>query len=377
MVRKGIHPEETEAAADRKALVRDLVVAVVVVGGFFGGLLAYTQTYPPIVVVESESMQHADTESYVGVIDTGDLVFVQAARQRRDVVTWIEGKVTGHATYGDFGDVIVFRKPGFASDSTPVIHRAIMHVRPNATDPLAYDIPDLLPPFPRTLWEGVAAGGVPVQSPFGLHSVTIHRMGWRGDLGITFELSSFAQSSAGAGVEGYLTMGDNNAYDRCSVDPDPCQPLRPYDLFGVVPQGNVLGRARGEIPWFGLLKLTYEPTGTKIAGSVIGVVAAFVLLRKEGDVILVTAILVFAIVGYIAFSYLEPGRPIGTGCCSGWGDTYAPANSWTSLAIALPLVFGSPFLVEAAVWAWGRYIAPRIRRRRAAGVDAPTDPPER
>ena len=373
MAREITHPEERDAAADRKGLVRDLVVAVVIVGGFFGGLLAYTQTYPPIVVVESESMQHADTVSYVGVIDTGDLVLVQAARERRDVVTWIEGKVTGHQTYGDFGDVIVFRKPGFSSDSTPVIHRAIMYVVPSPTDPDAYDIPDL-ERYPDVWWEGVAAGDVPVQSPFGLHSVTIHRMGWQGNLGITFDLESFARSSTG-GVAGYITMGDNNAYGACSVNPDPCQPLRPYDLFGVVPQGNVLGRARGEIPWFGLLKLTYEPTPTKIAGSVIGVVAAFVLLRKEGDVVLVTAVLVFAIVGYIAFSYIEPGRPFSTGCCSGWGDADAPANSWTSLAIALPLVFGSPFLVEAVVWAWGRYVAPRIRRGRQADVEAAADPP--
>ena len=41
-----------------------------------------------------------------------------------------------------------------------------------------------------------------------------------------------------------------------------------------------------------------------------------------------------------------------------------------------PLVFGSPFLVEAVVWAWGRYVAPRIRRGRQADVEAAADPPE-
>lgn len=359
MAREITHPEERDAAADRKGLVRDLVVAIVIVGGFFGGLIAYTQTYPPIVVVESESMQHADTVSYVGVIDTGDLVLVQAARERRDVVTWIEGKVTGHQTYGDFGDVIIFRKPGFAFDSTPVIHRAIMYIRANGTD--AYDVPDLAA-WPDSEWDGVARGGNLTDSPFGLQSITIRGMGWQHNLNITFDLveSPFAQD-----VTGYVTMGDNNAYTS---------PQR-FDWW-VVPHINILGRARGEIPWFGLLKLTYEPTPTKIAGSVIGVVAALVLFRKEGDVILVTAVLVFAIVGYIAFSYLEPGRPFSTGCCSGWGDSDAPANSWTSLAIALPLVFGSPFLVEAVVWAWGRYVAPRIRRGRQADVEAAADPPE-
>src|SRR3989304_2635492 len=70
------------------------------------------------------------------------------------------------------------------------------------------------------------------------------------------------------------------------------------------------GRARGEIPWFGLLKLT-----------------------------------------------LDPARS-GTKCCDGWGDPLAPRNSWDSLTIALPLVFGAPFIVGGGPWAWGKFITP-------------------
>ena len=41
------------------------------------GLFAYSGLWPPLVVVESESMQHSNTTSYIGVIDTGDLVIVK------------------------------------------------------------------------------------------------------------------------------------------------------------------------------------------------------------------------------------------------------------------------------------------------------------
>ena len=326
----GDSEEAEKKGRGRLGILKDIAFAFLIVGIVFGGLFAYTQVYPPLVVVESASMQHSDDVSSVGVIDTGDLVLVQSAPTRPTVVTWIEGRVTGHATYGDYGDVIVFRKPNSPSDPTPVIHRALMYIVPNGSD--AYDIPDLAG-WPLSLrWEGVARGGAPTQSPYGLQSVTIHGMGWQGNLNITFDLLDFkAQDPVNRNVTGYITMGDNNAYDVCAPS-RPCGTgvLKPYDFQWVVPQGNILGRARGEIPWFGLLKLT-----------------------------------------------LDPARS-GTKCCDGWGDPLAPRNSWDSLTIALPLVFGAPFIVEGGLWAWGKFITPRLRKRRGAKTDqvAAADPVE-
>src|SRR3972149_4643211 len=112
---------------------RDLLIAFLVVALVMAALFAYTRVWPPMVVVESASMQHSNTESSIGVIDTGDLVLVQGVAAAGDVVTYIEGRATGHSTYGDYGDVIVFIKPGAASASTPLIHRAMAYVVRNET----------------------------------------------------------------------------------------------------------------------------------------------------------------------------------------------------------------------------------------------------
>src|SRR3989337_1354127 len=82
------HPRESSDREDKKRkslrdslilLGRDIAVALLVVLIVFGIIFLYTQNWPPEVVVESRSMQHNDTESSIGVIDTGDIVLVQVA----------------------------------------------------------------------------------------------------------------------------------------------------------------------------------------------------------------------------------------------------------------------------------------------------------
>src|SRR5437879_9207923 len=92
-----------------KGLGRDLLVAAIIVVVFLAAIYAYARVWPPLVVVESASMQHSSQESFLGVIDTGDMVFQQAAPTRADVVTYLEGRASGYSTYGDYGDVIIFR----------------------------------------------------------------------------------------------------------------------------------------------------------------------------------------------------------------------------------------------------------------------------
>src|SRR5438094_4051211 len=122
-----------------KGLGRDLLVAAIIVVVFLAAIYAYARVWPPLVVVESASMQHASQESFLGVIDTGDMVFQQAAATRADVVTYLEGRASGYSTYGDYGDVIIFRRP---SSATPVIHRAIMYITIFANG--TANVPDLL-----------------------------------------------------------------------------------------------------------------------------------------------------------------------------------------------------------------------------------------
>ncbi len=294
-----------------KAWARDIAVAVIIMALILGGLWAYTQVWPPLVVVDSSSMQHGDLSSSLGVIDTGDLVLVQTAPARGDVVTYLQGRASGYTTYGDYGDVIIFgiyNEPG----ETPIIHRAIMSVIPNGTD--AANAPDLAA-LPPSEWQGTDRAGQPTSSPYGLSSVWIRGMGYNHDLNITFDLAFFArvmsvEPSTRRGP-GYITMGDNNAYHRCVVR-DPCNSI-PYDTTWFPIQSDIIGHARGELPWFGLLKLLLSPA---------------------------------------------PG-----GCCNSWGDPGAPRNSWDSLAISLVALVALPFVVEAGVWAWSRYAWPWLRPR--------------
>ncbi|HYM39019.1 MAG TPA: S26 family signal peptidase [Thermoplasmata archaeon] len=287
-----------------KSWVRDIAIAVLIMAVILGAIYAYTGVWPPLVVVESDSMQHSATTSYVGVIDTGDLVFVQAAPTRADVVTYVQGRATGYATYGDYGDVIIFRLFNRPQD-TPIIHRAILYVIPNGTS--TADVPDLgrLPPQD---WVGTDAAGRSTHVPYHLESVEIFDMGYR-HLNVTFVFSDVAQFFFRG--PGYVTMGDHNAPT--------------YDIGWFPIQGDIIGHARGEIPWFGLIKLLLSPSPN---------------------------------------------------CCQGWGDPRAPANSWTNLALSIAFLIALPFILEALGWVWGKYAWPRLRPllRRRAKPERPEEP---
>ena len=63
----------------------------------------------PFSVVMSESMQHDDTRSQIGCIDTGDVVIVQSP-EKADIVSYVEGTITGYSTFGDYGSVIIYER---------------------------------------------------------------------------------------------------------------------------------------------------------------------------------------------------------------------------------------------------------------------------
>lgn len=292
-------PEEEKPKSLRESAIlfaRDIAVAFLVVAIVLGAMFAYTQVWPPMVVVESDSMQHSDAESFIGVIDTGDLVLVQSVRTPGDVTTYIEGRARNHATYSDFGDVIIFQRPGAGPGSTPIIHRAMAYVQPNATS--GADVPslaDLDPQFWRAERDGVQT---PV--PFGITAFTLLQVGYRA-AAVRFDVSSVSTA-------GFLTKGDHNDNP---------------DTWGPVGVGRILGKARGELPWFGLIKLT-----------------------------------------------LAPGA---TGCCpSGWGDRRAPSNSWDALLISLILIIVGPFAADFG-WSWWKE---RRKERRKAAEAASEKPAE-
>jgi len=214
-------------------LLRDACVAAALVALVLLAMYAYTGQWPPMVVIESNSMMHGqDNLSHVGTIDTGDLVLVQEIDSIADVEDYTEGYASDHRTYGDFGDVIVY-KPDGNELLTPIIHRAMIFltVNPDGASYRAESLRDL-PAFkwslsnPLDTWDHLTG------------TLYLNNVGYTG--------SAVVINIGGLGMplrSGFITKGDHNP----SID----QPYR----SGNIEVDWIVGKARGEIPWFGLLKL--------------------------------------------------------------------------------------------------------------------------
>ena len=90
---------------------------------------------PPLVVVESNSMQH-DAGGEVGTIDAGDLVLVHSPNDNRIIsfaeATDKDSPYYGYESLGMEGDVIIYERNG-ESESTPIIHRALFEIKIGAS----------------------------------------------------------------------------------------------------------------------------------------------------------------------------------------------------------------------------------------------------
>lgn len=209
------------------SLFRDVLIAVIIMCIIIGSLYAYTNNWPPMVVVESKSMMHGD-DSQLGVIDTGDLVLVKKVLSRGDVITYIEGKSKGYKTYGEYGDVIVYRKNG--GTETPVIHRAVVWVDYNSSGGGSFDIPSM----------GLyGQRGSLTISEYGFNKKTLV-------IRLDIILNGMKLSPHG----GILTKGDNNfGADQESLPTETGGLVQPVKIDWIV------GKGVGEMPWFGLIKL--------------------------------------------------------------------------------------------------------------------------
>ncbi|MDW5561640.1 MAG: hypothetical protein SA339_00310 [Methanomassiliicoccus sp.] len=239
------------------------VVFIIIVGGIF----AYSGVWPPMVVIESKSMQHADTSS-IGVIDTGDIVVVKSVGSTDDVVTYLEGMVTGHSTYGEPGDVVIYYKAGM---SKPIIHRAICELVYNSTGG-GFDIPDLAK-VPASMWSvpGEAQEWWNLKDTVELYGIGYANATVTIDLGAMLDYMT-SPGYSGEVHGGLVTMGDNNFY----IGPNGTV-IGKYDQKWIsavkepIKDDWIVGKARGELPWFGLLKLyatgtapSYTPENSKV-----------------------------------------------------------------------------------------------------------------
>jgi signal peptidase len=187
-----------------RLFARDLLtsaLAVLVVGAY---LFAVSGVWPPLVAVESGSMQPN--------MERNDLVFVMEehrfagadAVDSTGVVTAEAGNGSRYVKFGKPGDVIVYTPDG-QNDSTPIIHRAM-------------------------LWAEAGENWVARADPDHLGSDT------------TCESVQYCPATE----SGFITKGDNNGhYDQ----------VRPSQLSRPVRPEWVVGTAEVRIPGLGWLRL--------------------------------------------------------------------------------------------------------------------------
>ncbi len=264
--------EENEDDYDMMTLFRDVLISVAVILALFLALYFYTQKYPPLVVVESGSMAHGE-ESELGVIDQGDLVLIKKVDSPKDLTTWGQGKKDDYKTYSDYGDVIIYFKNGH-TDDTPIIHRAIAYIKFNETakddegnTQRYFDVPEFDIYHVTVIHINIVQRGRPVsivykpEQPF----------------------------------DGYITKGDNNG--NADQGPTGLNDNQGKDVQQVKIDW-VDGVARGEIPWYGLIKL-------KLSGN----------------------------------EHIEE----------------APSNSWTLLIVSISIFLSLPFVVQGGIILWEKY----------------------
>ena len=248
-------------------VVKDVVVSGGIVASLLLILYLYSGVWPPMVVIESESMMHG-SDSQIGVIDTGDLTLVKSVHDRNDIVTYVQASNPkdpnhGFRTYGDYGNVIIYRKNGISD--TPVIHRAIAWIEYNASasnpqlDVYRGDLPDI---------------GVYDVPDYTVANLTCYYPDFKPGTLFVIHFSTIFRDVA-ARHAGFVTHGDHNIrlvdQESLTVNGVLVQPVK---------QEWVVGKAEGELPWFGLFKLwiTGHPTQTFPKTSVQDLIITIIIL---------------------------------------------------------------------------------------------------
>jgi len=223
----------TEMKETMIGIGKDILVSLIILGIILGSLYAFSGRWPPMVVIESGSMMHSE-ESKIGVIDPGDIVVVQES-DKEDITTYVEGKATDYRRYGQYGDVIIF-EPAGDSREIPIIHRPVLYLEENDSVRGTFDIPTL-----QNLEFGTEWNSSQGEVHLGLEgTITLYDYGYKNN-DLEIDLSELNQG-------GYITKGDNN---------DEIDQISTRQLSPPVKEEWIKGRARGELPWFGIIKLAY------------------------------------------------------------------------------------------------------------------------
>lgn len=214
----------------RYRFLTDVLGALVIVAVLVGGLAAATGgVWPPVVVVESGSMMHSSFETpygRIGTIDVGDVVFIRAVDDPRDIATFAEG---GDLRYGRPGTVIAYAQDGDHSNVT-IIHRAIAYVEVER-------LPDLSTRYHLQWVDGEVR-------TFGSAGIYFPPLGFSESFGFT------PANGYKPAYSGYLTKGDN-AFTNPGAD-------QAIGISRIVEPAWIVGEVYGEVPWIGLGKLALQ-----------------------------------------------------------------------------------------------------------------------
>jgi signal peptidase len=233
------------------------------------------------------------------------MVFVKTVNGVDDVVTYVDGEATGYSKYGTYGDVIIYRPNGLSvredgSAVVPIIHRLVVWIEVNLSA--------VNPEFNGTDYENITFD-VPSLNVYATTDVLVlQNYGyWEDEVRINLGgLLTYYENTGKEPHGGYITMGDNNVPFYDQPQSGMYEPILPE---------WIIGKAIGEIPWFGLIKL--KVTGSPLHG--------------------------------------------------------VPPNSWTGLYITLFLVLFVPFMIDMLM---PRIVKWRKVRRGAEAAPETEQPPE-
>lgn len=271
------------------------MLTLVAIAALLGGLFAYSGTWPPLVVVESGSMQHG-TQDVVGVINTGDLVVVKHVDVPSQVTTYVQGMGENptYSTYGEYGDVLLYYPDGNTA-FTPVIHRALIWLTWDSSAQ-AFEAPSLAGlacgPKSNGVYEiqtsqasfeclSPSAPNMPLTG-----TIVLWGVGWQG---VTVQIDLAALAQQASPHSGFITEGDDNCALPSGASDSVCSPgdTGVYDQHAcaitcsIVEPQWVEGVARGMIPWFGAIKLWLSGNGASVpsnTGVYLGLTLLVILL---------------------------------------------------------------------------------------------------
>ncbi len=214
--------------------IASIAIAVVILSGI-ASVIAYSDVWPPLFVVESESMEHSQNWTY-GTINTGDVVFAKNIHSsQNNVVTYVQGRQTGYSTYGEYGNVILYNDP----NGRVIIHRAMFYLSWNGTTPEVQG-------YTNQSWIQITSNAVVIDNVGYTHR------------NLVVYVSQYA------GQDGFITVGDYNlAHSPIYNKSVNAYSASDQNVFGFSPvkPDKVVGKAFGQLPWVGLIKLNLMRLG--------------------------------------------------------------------------------------------------------------------